>query len=115
VPPAFESLSVDERASAFVDRRLAVVRHAFHPARSPMFARLSGIERSRAVVLRLSALFALDSFGGGFVVQSFAAYWFYLRFGVDPRTLGTLFFAANVFARASLRWSPRGSPIASGC
>ena len=48
------------------------------------------------MVLKLSALFALDSFGGGFVVQSLAAYWFYLRFGVDPQTLGVLFFGANV-------------------
>jgi MFS family permease len=62
---------------------------------------LSGIKRSRRVVLKLSALFALDSFGGGFVVQSFAAYWFYLRFGVDPQTLGMLFFAANVLAGIS--------------
>ena len=53
------------------------------------------------MVIKLSALFALDSFGGGFVVQSFAAYWFYLRFGVDPKTLGALFFAANVFAGLS--------------
>jgi MFS family permease len=67
----------------------------------PTTATLSGISRSRRVVLRLSALFALDSFGGGFVVQSFAAYWFYLRFGVDPRTLGILFFAANVLAGIS--------------
>ncbi len=64
-------------------------------------ARLSGIGESRGVVLKLSGLFALDSFGGGFVVQSFAAYWFYLRFGVDPKTLGTLFFAANIFAGLS--------------
>jgi MFS family permease len=63
-----------------------------------LFARFSGVDRSRRVILKLSALFALDSFGGGFVVQSFAAYWFYLRYGVDPKTLGTLFFAANVFA-----------------
>jgi predicted MFS family arabinose efflux permease len=49
-------------------------------------------------VLRLSALFALDSFGGAFVVQSFAAYWFYRRYGVEPATLGALFFTANVFA-----------------
>ena len=48
------------------------------------FAGLSGLDRSRDVVMKLSALFALDSFGGGFVVQSFAAYWFYLRFGVEP-------------------------------
>lgn len=68
--------------------------------RSP-FARFSGLHRSHGVVLRLAGLFALDSFGGGFVVQSFAAYWFYLRFGVDPKTLGTLFFAANVFAGLS--------------
>ncbi|HEY1302206.1 MAG TPA: MFS transporter [Vicinamibacterales bacterium] len=62
---------------------------------------LSGIGRSRRVVLKLSALFALDSFGGGFVIQSFAAYWFHLRFGVDPQSLGRLFFAANVLAGMS--------------
>ena len=61
-------------------------------------ARLSGLHRSQGVVMRLSGLFALDSFGGGFVVQSFAAYWFHVRYGVDPGTLGTLFFAANVLA-----------------
>jgi MFS family permease len=68
------------------------------PAPASGLARFSGLHQSHNVVLRLSALFALDSFGGGFVVQSFAAYWFYLRFGVDPKTLGMLFFAANVLA-----------------
>src|SRR5206468_2605622 len=62
------------------------------------FAGLSGLDRSRDVVIKLSALFALDSFGGGFVVQSLAAYWFYLRFGVNPETLGGIFFWANIFA-----------------
>jgi MFS family permease len=65
------------------------------------FAGLSGLGRSRDVVMKLSALFALDSFGGGFVVQSFAAYWFYLRFGVNPETLGAIFFWANIFAGLS--------------
>ena len=65
------------------------------------FAGLSGLDRSRDVVLKLSALFALDSFGGGFVIQSFAAYWFYLRFGVNPATLGAIFFWANIFAGMS--------------
>jgi MFS family permease len=62
------------------------------------FARFSGLERSRDVVVKLSALFALDSFGGGFVIQSFAAYWFYLRFGLDPGSLGAIFFGANILA-----------------
>jgi MFS family permease len=62
---------------------------------------LLGIGRSREIVFKLSALFALDSFAGGFVVQSFAAYWFYLRFGVNPAELGAIFFGANVFAGVS--------------
>jgi predicted MFS family arabinose efflux permease len=60
-----------------------------------------GIEESRGVILKLSGLFALDAFGGGFVVQSLAAYWFYLRFHVNPATLGGIFFWANVFAGIS--------------
>lgn len=60
-----------------------------------------GLGHSRAVVFKLSSLFALDSFGGGFVVQSFAAYWFYLRFGVQPSRLGVIFFWANVLAGIS--------------
>jgi MFS family permease len=63
--------------------------------------RFFGLTHSRKIVLKLSSLFALDSFGGGFVVQSFAAYWFYLRFGVEPRMLGAIFFWANLFAGIS--------------
>jgi MFS family permease len=62
---------------------------------------LLGIGHSREIVLKLSGLFALDSFGGGFVVQSLAAYWFYLRFGVKPAALGGIFFGANLFAGVS--------------
>src|SRR4029077_13533369 len=60
-----------------------------------------GIGHSHRVVIKLSSLFALDSFAGGFVVQSLAAYWFYLRFGVNPGTLGVIFFWANIFAGIS--------------
>lgn len=64
-------------------------------------APLWGLGHSRPVVWRLSSLFALDAFGGGFVVQSFAAYWFYLRYGVRPETLGGIFFVANLLAGLS--------------
>jgi len=60
-----------------------------------------GLHRSRRVVLRLSALFALDAFGGGFILQSIVAYWFHIRFQVDPALLGMIFFVANLFAAAS--------------
>ncbi len=60
-----------------------------------------GLHRSRMVVFKLSGLFALDSFGGGFVIQSLAAYWFHIRFGAEPAALGGIFFGANLFAGAS--------------
>jgi len=71
------------------------------PASPPKMTSSLGVTRSRHIVLKLSSLFALDSFAGGFVVQSFAAYWFYLRFGVRPGTLGAIFFWANLFAGIS--------------
>jgi len=78
-----------------------VPRRIEQAAKPTPFKGLAGLGRSQSVVLKLSALFALDSFGGGFVIQSLAAYWFYLRFGVEPRTLGALFFGANVLAGLS--------------
>jgi predicted MFS family arabinose efflux permease len=43
----------------------------------------------------------LDAFAGGFVLQSILAYWFHVRFGVNPTTLGGIFFAANILAGIS--------------
>ena len=60
-----------------------------------------GLHRSRGVVLKLSTLFGLDAFAGGFVVQSIVAYWFHVRFGVEPAALGGIFFGANVLAGIS--------------
>jgi MFS family permease len=60
-----------------------------------------GLHRSRNVVFKLSALFALDAFAGGLVVQSLVAYWFNVRWGVEPALLGSIFFGANIFAGLS--------------
>jgi MFS family permease len=57
-----------------------------------------GLHRSRRVVLELSALFSLDAFAGGFVVQSLVAWWLHARFGASPVALGAVFFGANVLA-----------------
>jgi MFS family permease len=60
-----------------------------------------GLHRSRGIVAKLAALFSLDAFAGGFVVQSIVAYWFHLRFGVEPAMLGAIFFGANILAGVS--------------
>jgi predicted MFS family arabinose efflux permease len=66
----------------------------------PIRTRL-GLHRSQRLVLRLSGLFALDAFAGGFVMSSFIAFWFSQRFDVDPAVLGAILFAANVLAAVS--------------
>jgi Na+/melibiose symporter-like transporter len=60
-----------------------------------------GLHGSKSVVLRLSSLFALDSFAGGFVVQTIMVYWFHLRFDLTAPELGAVFFAANLLAGVS--------------
>jgi MFS family permease len=78
--------------------RAVEVAGALHAA--PLQNRI-GLHRSRTVVLKLSALFALDAFGGALVVQSLVAYWFQVRFGVEPAVLGGIFFGANILAGIS--------------
>lgn len=63
--------------------------------------RVLGLHRSRAVVFKLSSLFAMDAFAGGLLVQSLFVYWFYVRFGVEAGLLGTIFFGANILAGVS--------------
>jgi MFS family permease len=61
----------------------------------------AGKIRSRGIVAKLSALFALDSFAGGLIVQSILAWWFYRRFGLSPAIIGSIFFGANILAGIS--------------
>ncbi|MBI1752947.1 MAG: MFS transporter [Acidobacteria bacterium] len=66
-----------------------------------------GLHASRGVVLRLSALFSLDAFAGGFVIQSLVAYWFHQKFGLAPGALGSIFFVANLLAGLSALYAVR--------
>ena len=63
--------------------------------------RLFGVRRSRGAVARLSALFGLDAFAGGFVVLALVAYWFNLRWGLSPEALGVVFFSVGVVSAVS--------------
>jgi predicted MFS family arabinose efflux permease len=65
------------------------------------------LAQSRGVVIRLAALFSIDSFGGGFVVQSLLVLWLYRRFALDPRATAAVFFAAGLLAGFSQILSPR--------
>jgi MFS family permease len=66
-----------------------------------------GLHRSRAAVLQLSALQALDSFAGGFVVQGLLVYWFHLRFRASPEALAPIFFGTNLLSAVSFPLAAR--------
>lgn len=110
-----------QEVTALSSYRVVVVGYAlFGAVMALMFTRLSnavevaspassaglkdnwlGLHESRGVILKLSSFFALDAFGGGFVIQSLMVAWFHRKYGMDEGTLGTVFFAANVLAGIS--------------
>jgi len=71
------------------------------PATADGKKRILGLGESRGIVLRLSALFSVDSFAGGFIVQSFLVWWFHQRYGVGEAALGAVFFGANLLSGLS--------------
>ena len=73
-------------------------------------ARRAAGKPSRPLVRRLAAIFALDSFAGGFVVQSLITYWFYTRFGLGLSELGWIFFGVQILSGLSLLLAARVAP-----
>jgi MFS family permease len=65
------------------------------------------LHKSRGIVLRLSSLFALDSFGGGLVPQTLIAYLFARKYGASPETLGIVFFSIGILQAASFQIAVR--------
>lgn len=68
--------------------------------------RRPGLGESRPAIGRLASLFALDSFGGGFVVQSFMVYWLTTRFDASLTVLGLTFAAIGVLQTLSFLVAP---------
>ena len=62
---------------------------------------LAPLQQSKNKVYTLAALFSLDAFAGGFVVQSMVALWLYQRFDLSPAAAGAIFFWTGVLSAAS--------------
>jgi MFS family permease len=67
----------------------------------PAMTAAAPLAKSRRVVVQLSILFSLDSFGGGFVVQSLLALWLFRRFNLPLEVAATFFFAAGLLGAMS--------------
>jgi MFS family permease len=70
-------------------------------AGAPPVWRISVSPETRSIVGRICALFALDSFGGGFLTDALVSYWFFRRFSLDEERLAVLFFAVHVLNAVS--------------
>jgi MFS family permease len=80
---------------------IAAIYRGLSPAVEHHGAPASPLARSRAVVLELTLLFSLDSFGGGLVVQSLLVLWLDRRFHLPIATTGAIFFVAGLLAAFS--------------
>lgn len=72
-------------------------------------AATAGPGPSTGLIRRLAALFALDSFAGGFVLQSLIAYYLHERYAVGLEALGQVFFVAQLLTAASLLLAARAA------
>jgi predicted MFS family arabinose efflux permease len=103
---------VDAQKSGFVLYAVtAVVVALLYRRLSPELSRpnraaTGSLAKSRSIVIRLSLLFSLDSFGGGFAVQSLLALWLFQRYGLSVETAGAVFFVAGVLSAGSQLVSP---------
>jgi MFS family permease len=82
-------------AAMLLYRRLST---AIEPGEAQPSAPLT---ESKGVVYRLAALFSIDSFGSGFVVQSLLALWLFERFDISVAAVGTIFFWTGLFSAGS--------------
>ncbi len=58
-------------------------------------------KETKSIVKKLSILFGMDSFAGGFVIQSWVAYWFFVKFAVPENELADIFFVAGILTAVS--------------
>jgi len=56
---------------------------------------------TKKIITKLTALFSLDAFGGGFLTDALVAYWFFRRFGIPEQELGILFFVVHILNACS--------------
>ena len=94
-------------AMAILFLRLSSHIEASRGSLAPRSRTLFGLHRSKSIVMKMSVLFGLDAFAGGFIIQSMIAYWFYLKFGVSAEVLGAIFFATNLVAGVSALFAAR--------
>jgi hypothetical protein len=82
---------------------LGAVFYSFLPrtemARAP--SKSTGLGPSRKTIYKLAALFSLDAFASGFVVQSLLALWLFERFQLSLAAASTFFFCSNILAAFS--------------
>lgn len=78
-------------------------------APAPRPAGAAALRPSTGLIRRLAALFALDSFAGGFVLQSLIAYYLHERYALGLETLGQVFLGAQLLTAASLLIAARAA------
>jgi len=64
-------------------------------------ARAEIAPETKRIIAKLTALFSLDAFGGGFLTDALVAYWFFRRFGIPEHDLGLVFFAVHILNAGS--------------
>ena len=86
-------------------------RHLSHKAEAGTDSPPAPLGPSRGIVYRLAALFSVDAFGGGLVINAFLALWLSQRFGISVSTIGAIFFVTSLCSAVLFRGGAAGSTV----
>lgn len=103
--PLFLAYLASGLVGSFLYSRLSKRVEVTAVARQPKRQVLS--EKSKSIVAKLSAIFSIDSFGGGFIGTSIIGYFFFLRFGLQLESIGLIIASTQLVTAASFLLSER--------
>jgi MFS family permease len=111
-PDYLSSMNVDIRVAFYIYTGAAIVQGLIYLTMGELDGMCGSSKttimspKTKKIVTKLSALFSIDAFGGGFIIKNLLTTWFYLKYGMRLEELAIIFFVADIITAISIVIAP---------
>ena len=112
LPDYLANIGLDIRVAFYIYTGAAIVQGLIYMTMAELDGMCGGDKttvmspKTKSTVAKLSALFSVDAFGGGFIIKNLLTTWFYLKYGMHLSELALIFFVADVITAISIVLAP---------
>ena len=112
LPDYLATVGLDIRVAFYIYTGAAIVQGLIYMTMAELDGMCGGDKttvmspKTKRTVTKLSALFSIDAFGGGFIIKNLLTTWFYLKYGMRLEELAIIFFVADVITAISIVLAP---------